>query len=257
MSEVVYEVSDPRFESDGIRHVTVRSPALRRRGELATVGAHLGRPRAVLVLLHGVYGSHISWLHHGGAHEVLAHAVADGLTPPLLVVTPSDGLWGDGSGYVPTPHADHERWIVDEVVTIAREVHDIGADVPLFIAGLSMGGYGALRLAGRHRGLFAGAAAHSTVTRLADLAAFATVPPTDGVDQPDVIDALTHGSGLLPPLRFDCGVDDDLIRANRQLHHELLAAQVPHEFAEHDGGHDWDYWRTRLVDTLRFVARHL
>jgi hypothetical protein len=60
---------------------------------------------------------------------------------------PSDGLWGDGSGYVPHASQDFERWIVDEVPVATRIAVPACDDAsPIFIAGLSMGGFAALRL---------------------------------------------------------------------------------------------------------------
>jgi enterochelin esterase-like enzyme len=58
-------------------------------------------------------------------------------------------------------------------------------------------------------------------------------------------------------LRFDCGRNDPYIAANRQLHAELQAAGIAHEFAEHEGGHNWDYWALHLEDTLRFFGAAL
>ena len=49
---------------------------------------------------------------------------------------PSDGLWGDGSGYVPHADADYERWIVDEVPAAAALADERVTDrSPLFIGG--------------------------------------------------------------------------------------------------------------------------
>ena len=72
-----------------------------------------------------------------------------------------------------------------------------------------------------------------------------------------VLDALRTASPPLPALRFDCGRDDILTDANRQLHADLLQAGIAHEYAEHAGGHDWAYWTQYLEDTLRFFGKTL
>ena len=95
------ELSDPRFERDGLRVVTVKSPALGRRADVTvyvpTGGAD---PLPLVVLLHGVNGSHWSWALRGGAHLTATRLIETGELPPVAIAMPSDGLWGDGSGYV-------------------------------------------------------------------------------------------------------------------------------------------------------------
>ena len=174
---------------------------------------------------------------------------------------PSDGLWGDGSGYVAHGGQDFERWIVDEVPAAARAACSAcGEASPLCIAGLSMGGFGALRLAGRHPRRFVAAAGHSSVTEAAQLDVLMAETRAGWADAPadvSVAAALLGACALLPALRFDCGLEDPFIGANRRLHAELQAAGIAHEYAEHEGGHGWAYWAQHLEDTLRFFGQVL
>lgn len=100
---------------DGLREVTVLSPALGRRGDVTIFVPEAPDtvPLPLMVLLHGVYGSHWSWSRSGRAHQVLAEMVAVGLVPPMALAMPSDGLFGIGSGYVARDGADAERWIFE------------------------------------------------------------------------------------------------------------------------------------------------
>lgn len=69
----------------------------------------------------------------------------------------SDGLFGDGSEYVPHKMEHYEKWIVQDVVTSVKEKNEqIKDHSPIFIAGLSMGGYGALILGAKYPDLFSG-----------------------------------------------------------------------------------------------------
>jgi S-formylglutathione hydrolase FrmB len=123
-----------------------------------------------------------------------------------------------------------------------------------------MGGFGALRLAGKHPGRFAAAAGHSSITAAAQIGRLMAESRAGWSDQPadlSVLDALRLSSGPLPPLRFDCGSDDPFIEANRQLQSDLQAAGIAHTFVENAGGHDWGYWSRHLEDSLRFFARVL
>ena len=259
-----FEVSDPALAPPGLRFVTVKSAALGQRADLLLFvppQAAALRDLPLVLLLHGVYGSHWAWAFQGGAHLTAQRLIASGDIPPLVLAMPSDGLWGDGSGYVAHGTQDVERWIVDEVPAAARAACTAcSAASPLFIAGLSMGGFGALRLAGRHPKRFVAAAGHSSVTEAAQLDALVAETRTGWATAPAdtrVIAALRDARAPLLALRVDCGRDDPFIAANRQLHAELQAAGIPHEYAEHDGGHGWAYWAQHLEDTLRFFGQAL
>jgi enterochelin esterase-like enzyme len=58
---------------------------------------------------------------------------------------------------------------------------------------------------------------------------------------------------LLPRLRFDCGVRDPLIAANRILHEALQQERIDHVYEEFSGGHEWAYWQEHVQETLKFV----
>jgi S-formylglutathione hydrolase FrmB len=53
---------------------------------------------------------------------------------------------------------------------------------------------------------------------------------------------------------IDCGDDDFLIKGNCNVHIMLTEKKVPHEFRVRDGVHDWKYWRTGIVDALKFIG---
>ena len=258
------EVSDPALEPEGLRFVTVKSAALGHRADITLFvppQAQALHNVPLVLLLHGVYGSHWAWAFKAGTHRTAQRLIDCGDIPPMVLAMPSDGLWGDGSGYVAHATQDFERWIVDDVPAAVREVSGACSEAsPLFIAGLSMGGFGALRLVGKYTQRFAAAAAHSAITDVTQLDALLAEPRTAWCAAPQdrsVFAALATAVQVLPPLRFDCGRDDFLVAANRQLHAELTAAGIAHEYAEHDGAHGWDYWARHLEDTLRFFARTL
>ncbi len=248
-------VSDPRFEHDGLRIVTVKSPSLKGRGDICLyVPEECPQHTPVVLLLHGVYGSHWSWALGGGAHKTTARLIQHGAIQPIVLAMPSDGLWGDGSAYLPHAAQNFERWIVDEVPVAVQEVVDAVTDTSkLFISGLSMGGFGALRLGGKYAARFAGIAAHSAITHFEQLEAFVEEPTASYQSQAtdhSALDALL--SQPLPPLRFDCGTEDPLLEYNRRLHKALQEAGVNHVYEEFAGGHEWPYWEKHIEDTLRF-----
>jgi putative tributyrin esterase len=257
-------VSAPGAGLEGLRFITVKSAALGQRADLCLFAPQepaAGQTLPIVILLHGVYGSHWSWALQGGAHRCAARLIAAGRIPPMALAMPSDGLWGDGSGYLPHATQNFERWIVDEVPAAARAVVPAcGGDAPHFIAGLSMGGFGALRLAGLYPARFSAAAAHSSMSELAEFERLLEDDRSDwrpGPGDGSVLAALSGTPARLPPLRLDCGLDDPFLAANRRLHEALKTAGIAHEYAEHPGGHDWTYWSRHLEDSLLFFAAQL
>ena len=138
-----------------MRFVTVQSPALGGRGDLAVYvpPGHAASPDLpVVVLLHGVYGSFWNWAFNGGAHVVMAglmsdgarraDGVADAVGRPRrrghrLPVRPDRRLRSVGDGRR-ARRAPARRWPASPSAS------------PLFLCGASMGGYGALRLGAHH-----------------------------------------------------------------------------------------------------------
>lgn len=258
------EISEPRFEAEGLRWVTVKSRALRHRADLTLFvprQAASATKLPLVILLHGVYGSHWAWALKGGAHRTAARLMEAQEIPPMALAMPSDGLWGDGSGYLVHRAGDFERWIVEEVPAAAREaVPGVSETSPLFINGLSMGGFGALRLAGKYPKKFRGAGGHSSITRFDQFNLFVEEPlESYGCPAEDrsVLETLIRNRDHLPPLRFDCGAEDPLIEFNRELTRELRKSGIPHVYEEFSGGHSWPYWQEHLADMLRFFAKQL
>ena len=257
-------VSDSRFESENLRCVTVKSPALGQRADLMVHAPQAVREvvdAPLVILLHGVYGSHWCWALKGGAHRTLERLISDGEIPPCVLAMPSDGLWGDGSGYLPHRTQDFERWIVFETpAAAAQAAPSITPRSPIFIAGLSMGGFGALRLAAKYPQRFRGASGHSSITHFDQLQLF--VEERSGSftaleEDRSVLDIMLRHRSRLPPIRFDCGMGDPLIEQNRALHLALVDARIAHDYEEFPGGHEWTYWEAHLADTLRFFGKQL
>src|SRR5581483_8194537 len=249
------EVSDPRFEAEGLRWVTVKSPALRQRADLTLFvprQAAASKDVPVVILLHGVYGSHWAWTLKGGAHRTASGLIEAGDIPPMILAMPSDGLWGDGSGYLPHTEQDFERWIVNDVPAAVREaLPAVSEKSSLFINGLSMGGFGALRLAGKYPQKFHAAGGHSSMTHFDQFTMFVEEPLEQyhcPAKDRSVLETLLRHRDKLPPLRFDCGTEDQLIEHNRELHRELNKAGIEHVYEEFPGGHSWSYWETHLAD---------
>ncbi len=239
--------------------MTVKSRNLLGRGDICVFVPPLNPGTTnlpIYILLHGVYGSAWSWPLQGGAHLAAQQLIDLQKIQPAILAMPSDGLWGDGSAYLGHHNQKFDHWIVDDVPrAIIENIEGAGSDSPLCIGGLSMGGYGALCLGARFSHKFRAIAAHSAITKLQQLALFVEESLEDYYlenDLPDVIDVLKFHRDKLPPIRFDCGVDDNLFESNRILHQQMDHLNIPHSFSEYPGSHEWEYWQNYIRETLLF-----
>lgn len=176
----------------------------------------------------------------------------------LAVAMPSDGMRGDGSAYVPHQDLDAESWIIDDVPACVQEIQPSVRLGRIYLAGQSMGGYGALRLGAKYANRVAGISAHSPVTGLVDLSPYVQEPLTEyeraGKRDTDVLYWMRRNRDTLPPLRFDCGTSDPLLTSSRALHAALKRERIAHSYEELPGGHDWLYWQENISRTLTFVS---
>ena len=256
------ELSDPQLEHNHLRFLTFNSPALGGRGDVSLFippnCAHLSN-LPLVVLLHGVYCSHWSWAFKGQVHLTAAEMIAREEIPPMVLAMPSDGLWGEGTGYLSHETADFEAWIVDDVIDCTIEVvEQLGSETAVFICGQSMGGYGALRLGMKYPHRFAGISGHSSITHGASLKQFIQKRPLPIVAEHskelDVIYWATKNRVELPSFRFDCGLDDGLLAENEQLHQQLRELNIRHQFQQFPGRHKWPYWAEHIKDSLKFFG---
>jgi len=245
-----------------LKHVTVKSPALGARADASVYVPDQARGLEkvpVVILLHGVYGSHWIWAGMGKAHTTLQSVIDSGEVSPMILAMPSDGLWGDGSCYLSHHGKDFEKWIVDEVPRLVSEVTGNAPEAPLCIAGLSMGGYGVLRIGAAYPERFTAFAGHSSITRFSEMSQFVEEPldACGDVDEvgTSVITAMLRNKDRLRRFHFDCGVDDPLIEGNRRLYAQLQEAGIDCSYQEFQGGHEWPYWIGRIRETFRFFDR--
>lgn len=254
------EISNPKYEdTNGLRFITVKSKNLKGRGDICLFvpeGKDLTN-LPIVTLLHGVYGSAWIWAFMGGAHTTTADLIKEGRIKPMIIAMPSDGLWGDGSAYSEHNGYHFEKWIVEDVIhAVIENIPQASTESRLYISGLSMGGFGAMRIGAKYAKQYSGISGHSSMTEINQMQLFVEEPVEgyyhkDKVNE-DVFTAIDKNKEDLPPLRFDCGTEDELISYNRELHQQLDEADIPHSYFEFKGGHSWEYWEEHLVDTLVF-----
>ena len=254
------EISNPAFEQQHLRFLTVKTPSLQGRGDICIFvppGTEAAADLPVCILLHGVYGSAWSWAFCAGVHLQAEEMIARKELRPMMIAMPSDGLWGDGSAYLPHHQHDFEKWIAADVPGVLTETFpQVSGKSPFFIGGLSMGGFGALRIGAKYNKRFKAMAGHSSITSLEQMKLFVE-EEVQGYSQGNeadesVLHTMLANREQLPPFRFDCGSTDLLIADNRLLHQQLAASNIPHVYEEFEGGHEWPYWQRHVRRTLQF-----
>jgi enterochelin esterase-like enzyme len=233
----------------------------------------------VVYLLHGYptqpVDSETDWIEAGAGDRLTDEAIASGRLSPLILIMPD----ANTTYYMNSRDGAkrYEDMFVNEFVPfIDRSYRTRAQKVYRGIAGLSMGGFGALMLAMHHPDLFGASAALSPAIRtdqqMMDMSdeeytrrwAALLGPGLKGearLNEQWRRYSLLHLATTLPTdqLRetrwyIDIGDDDFLSQGSDALHTALSARKIRHEYRVRDGAHQWSYWRAGLVDALRFVT---
>jgi S-formylglutathione hydrolase FrmB len=256
--------------------VIVHSDAMRKDLKVAVVlpGAYNQQKKwPVLYLLHGGQGSFRDWLTQT-TDKLLLHKLADQYN--IIIVNPEGGLT---SYYFDSPldkESQFETFISQEVIDhIDRGYSTIKDRKGRMIAGLSMGGHGAMYIAAKHPDLFCAAGSMSGVMNIntatwkvpaafaksrADNFARLLGPPKDTLNpytDYTIVGLTDKLKANDVKLILDIGVDDFLIETNRDLHQRLLANGTPHDYIERPGKHEWSYWTNALPYQMLFFHRVL
>jgi len=152
-----------------------------------------------------------------------------------------------------------EQWILKDVVETVKDHYKIAGKARIYITGLSMGGWGALRLAARFGkdGEIVAAAGMSSMTDISDLQPMLSynVSFYGAPESPHILDCIKANRSAMPPFRFDVGKTDPFIAQNRSLHEELTKLGIEHVYEEFEGGHNGLYWTEHIADALNFFEK--
>ena len=238
-----------RYRSDALQMATSMHIILPEKG---------AGPFPVLYLLHGLSDDDSIWARRTRIEWYVRDL-------PLIVVMPNGnrGFYTDAVEGGPA----HEQHIIQDVLGWVERFLPARQDrAGRVIAGLSMGGYGALKLALKHPHLFGAANAHSSAIVAGRIMSHPETPPEikrlfqtifgpNPAGGENALYALAEGidRALLPAIRMDCGGSDHLLEDNRAFHAHLSRLGIPHEYQEFPGIHDWDFWDEHIQEGLAFL----
>ncbi|HWN08086.1 MAG TPA: alpha/beta hydrolase family protein [Pyrinomonadaceae bacterium] len=220
----------------------------------------------VLYLLHGFSGHHDNWTTKTKLSDYAAQY-------SMIIVTPE----GNDSWYIDSatvPSDKYEKYIIEELIPdVQRRFRVSAVREARAIAGLSMGGYGALKFGFKHPEMFAFAGSLSGAISAAmwgekELSPgpireslLQTFGPADSStrvanDVPRLArEFSSKPKAALPFLYIDCGTEDFLFKDNRDFMQLLAELKIPHEYRQLPGTHNWKYWDTQVQEVLRIASR--
>ncbi|MDU8945677.1 alpha/beta hydrolase [Ovoidimarina sediminis] len=242
-------------------------------------GQPAGTRFPVVYLLHGFGAGQREWLKGGRLEETLDRMIGAGEIAPLIAVMPDAGKsWYVDSARFNGP-GDYETAITrDLVAEIDARYPTLAGPAHRGIAGISMGGHGALRLAFAHPQVFSAVAALSPGIWRPGGMSEATGPAVDPPEMQEKWFPRTTGEtfdiGMFnrqspfahvgdlaemehPPAILLAVGDDDYWKLHDgtvELYIELRRAGLRPELRVDNGGHDWKYWRRVSPDALSFLA---
>ncbi len=124
------------------------------------------RSYPVVIFLHGYGSDHLFWQAVEDIKGVLDYLISAGKIKPCIAVMPNaknvlGGSFYTNSEFQPIANSvfgRYEDYIVNDVINFIRNNHHVSE---FYLVGISMGGYGALKLGVKHPDVFKGCASHS------------------------------------------------------------------------------------------------
>lgn len=241
-------------------HANLYSNVLGRSAEFEALLPDAPAPEAgfpILFLLHGMTDDHTAWQRFTSIERYADEC-------GLAVIMPDARL----SWYTNT---DGERcfdWIANELLHAVRRIFPrlSRRRMDTFVAGRSMGGYGALRCALKRPDIFSKCALLSGAL---DVFLLAQDPmplgrpfrwedvfgPIDQIpdSEHDLFCAAVKCIENRPDVWMCCGLEDALLDMNVRMRNHLRDLGYSVRFSASSSGHDWKYWDREIQNALRWL----
>ena len=235
------------------------------------------RDYPVVYLLHGAgsgTNKHQDWIKLGKMQKLTDSAIASGNIESLIVVMPDAEM----TYYMNNAKGNYqfEDYFFQELMPYVESEYRIkSSKESRAVIGLSMGGFGALIYGFHHPELFSAAVGLSAAIRTDDQINALSLQgylqryqvPMGNLTESDerITDFWNNSSPLylvehleiekLKSINFylDIGDEDAFVQGNKLFHEALKRRNVDHSYRFREGKHNWDFWKSGLVDALRFT----
>ncbi|MBQ6938101.1 MAG: esterase family protein [Clostridia bacterium] len=206
-----------------------------------------------LYLLHGLSDDHTIWMRRTSIER---YAQKYG----ICVVMP----FGGRSFYTDMKHGGkYYTYIAKELPRLMQEFFNISPKrEDNFIAGLSMGGYGAIKVALKECDSFCAAAGISSVADIKEATqlfpdalrlAFGDellVPESEDLF---VLAQEQNENPMKPRIYMGVGTEDSLYEGNRKLKEKFESLDYDYTYKESEGTHSWEFWDEYIQYVLKWM----
>lgn len=227
-------------------------------GQIGMGGRKRKEAPPVLYLLHGYSDDETTWIRRTSIERYASEY-------GLAVVMPDAGH----SYYADMEYGkNYWTFLTKELPSVMHQFFRLSdKKEDTFVAGLSMGGYGAFKWALSDPDRFAAAASLSGVLDIASRAEQAKDEDTPMADSlqfafgnkeikesdNDLLHLLKKGKGKFPSLYLACGTEDFLLEENRKFIDACAELQIPVESELGPGDHEWGYWDQQIQHVLDWL----
>lgn len=224
-------------------------------------------PFPTIYLLHGFSGNRNSWLHN---EQVMEWAAKNGYAVVMPDGTNRFYLDNEETGEL------YGEFVGKELVDVTRKMFPLSRlREETVIAGISMGGFGAIRNGLKYADTFGAIIGHSSALITDEvsamepgsgnaIASYGYYHHTFG-DMSKVLDSDKDPKHLAkmclrsgdpaPRLFLACGSEDFLYQQNCDYHNYLLSIGYPHEWWVQPGIHDFDFWNKSMRASMNWLKQ--
>ena len=248
-----------RYHSDTLKvGVTVNVIIPEKAKTLIGMQTGVGDTYKTLYLLHGLSDDNTIWMRRTSIERYAAEK-------GIAVVMPNIGRnWYADTAY----GAKYFTFITEELPKVCRGFFNGMSHKreDTFIAGLSMGGYGAVKAALRCPETYGGCGSLSGAFDIFDMRRLKMLDEWKGIfgfdlEDPNELRGTIHDVYALaeqnakagvpfPKMYLWCGESDGWVKANQEFHQLLDRLEVPHTYVESEGNHSWKWWDLHIQDVL-------
>ena len=218
-------------------------------------------PFKTLYLLHGVFGSNVDWVNGTNIQRWAEEK-------NLAVVMPA----GENKFYLDlaATREYYGMFIGRELVELTRRMFPLSSKKEdTFLAGLSMGGFGALRNGLKYRDTFGyviGLSAadifnpelptgmyYGSRENIEAIVGNYNAAKNSDMNIQWLIDHIPEAERKQQRIYMCCGVDDSLLGTNRQLRDRFIKAGFDVTYTEGPGAHEWDFWNRNIKEIIDWL----
>jgi S-formylglutathione hydrolase FrmB len=261
------QADHPRLSAQvKMQDVTFHSSALNREMQYRVILPAVlptNRTQPVIYLLHGGGGGFHDWSNYSDVAQIAEQGA-------VLVMPEGDNSYYTNSAEQPQDR--YEDYVVNDLISDVQSKFPVAVGRQYrAIVGVSMGGYGAIKLALRHPELFSFAGGLSPAVDVPSRpfsikrplqwrfhrSIFGPSGSQTRHDNDPFVLARSANPEKTPYLYLACGDQEGLLPANRAFADLLAQRHIPYEFHVVAGGHDWDQWGKSASAMFKILLEHI